>query len=286
MIRRLIVAASILSVFSVLPANAGTVSGKIRLGNVSTAGSSQANSDKENVVIWLEGQDEGKPKAIAAITRVNEESKVVVLALGSVPVIDASGLVALESACEKLQRAGKLVVIAGPLPQPREVFDKANLELVHDHVFIAPTLSEALQLANDLILLTPEPAPRRRRPRSPALRGKARGGEGASLELVRARTVDRVECPPQLSVRVDEIEVADEVSRLQRMSAVRQPRLREKRRIRRAPSGHVPAAGQAPAAGSQSETQPPIGLSTSVAFGTEYTFPLTVPGTLPAVAAW
>jgi SulP family sulfate permease len=95
-------------------------------------------------------------KAIALIARVDMDSKVVVLALGSVPVIDASGLVALESACEKLQRAGKIVVIAGPLPHPREVFEKANLEVVHDRVFIAETLEEGLQLASDLILLTPE----------------------------------------------------------------------------------------------------------------------------------
>jgi plastocyanin len=60
-IRRLIVAASILSAFAVLPANAGTVSGKIRLGNVSTTGTNQTVGEKENVVIWLEGQEQGKP---------------------------------------------------------------------------------------------------------------------------------------------------------------------------------------------------------------------------------
>jgi SulP family sulfate permease len=95
-------------------------------------------------------------KAVASINRLGgDDSRVVVLALGSVPVIDASGLVALESACEKLQRLGKIVVITGPLPHPRSVFDKSNLEVVHDRVFIAETLEEGLQLATDLILLTP-----------------------------------------------------------------------------------------------------------------------------------
>ncbi len=65
MIRRLIAAASILFAFSVLPANAGTVSGKIRLGNVSATGTNQSAGDKENVVIWLEGQDQGKPPEAA-----------------------------------------------------------------------------------------------------------------------------------------------------------------------------------------------------------------------------
>lgn len=65
MIRRLIVAASIVSALAVIPANAGTVSGKIRLGNVSAAGTNQTAGEKENVVIWLEGQDQGKPPETA-----------------------------------------------------------------------------------------------------------------------------------------------------------------------------------------------------------------------------
>jgi len=54
-------------VFATLPANAGTVSGKIRLGNVASTGTgtSQAAGEKENVVIWLEGQDQGKPPETA-----------------------------------------------------------------------------------------------------------------------------------------------------------------------------------------------------------------------------
>jgi plastocyanin len=60
-IRRLIVVASILFAFSVLPANAGTVSGKIRLARASSAGTSQSAGENESVVIWLEGQDAGKP---------------------------------------------------------------------------------------------------------------------------------------------------------------------------------------------------------------------------------
>jgi SulP family sulfate permease len=82
----------------------------------------------------------------------------VVLALGTVPAIDATGLVALESALVQLRVAKKLVVIAGPLPEPRRVFEKANLEVAHDHVFIADTLEQGIQLAQDLIQLTPESA--------------------------------------------------------------------------------------------------------------------------------
>jgi SulP family sulfate permease len=95
-------------------------------------------------------------RAMGAIETVGVESRVIILALGGVPVIDATGLVALESAIERLRLAKKLVIIAGPLPEPRRVFEKTNLEVAHEHVFLAATLDEALQLAHDLILLTPE----------------------------------------------------------------------------------------------------------------------------------
>ncbi len=95
-------------------------------------------------------------RAMVALETVGSGARVVVLALGSVPVIDATGLVALESAIERLRRSKKLVVIAGPLPEPRRTFDKANLEVAHEHVFLADTLEQGIQLARDLVLLTPE----------------------------------------------------------------------------------------------------------------------------------
>jgi sulfate permease, SulP family len=97
-------------------------------------------------------------RAMGAIQSVGDASRVVVLSLGTVPTIDATGLVALESALTQLRAAKKLVVIAGPLPEPRRVFEKANLEVAHDHVFLADTLEQGIQLAQDLIVLTPETA--------------------------------------------------------------------------------------------------------------------------------
>jgi len=97
-------------------------------------------------------------RAMGAIETAGVGARAVVLALGTVPVIDATGLVALESALERLRVAKKLVVIAGPLPEPRSVFDKANLEVAHEHVFLADTLEEGIKLAGDLVVLTPEGA--------------------------------------------------------------------------------------------------------------------------------
>lgn len=91
---------------------------------------------------------------MSAIQSVGDGSRVVVLALGAVPTIDATGLVALESALARLRATKTLVVITGPLPEPRRVFEKATLEVSHDHVFFADTLEEGLELAQDLAART------------------------------------------------------------------------------------------------------------------------------------
>jgi len=97
-------------------------------------------------------------RAMGAIETAGSGIRVIVLALGRVPSIDATGLVALESALERLRSAKTLVIIAGPFPEPRRIFEKANLEGEHEHVFLADTLDAGLQLAKDLMLLSPEGA--------------------------------------------------------------------------------------------------------------------------------
>jgi SulP family sulfate permease len=89
--------------------------------------------------------------AMGAIHTVGATSKVIVLALGQVPAIDATGLVALESALSRLRQVGKRVVLAGPLPEPREIFTKANLQESFDNVEVADTLADALEKARVLV---------------------------------------------------------------------------------------------------------------------------------------
>lgn len=88
--------------------------------------------------------------AMGQLATVGSRSRVIILALGRVPAIDATGLVALESALEKLAVAKKKVIIAGPLPEPRRVFTKSNLTVKHDHVFFCDSLDEALSLGRGL----------------------------------------------------------------------------------------------------------------------------------------
>lgn len=61
MIRSSIIGSFFAAMLLTAPANAGTVSGKIRLANMSTPAANQAAGEKENVVVWLEGAHDSKP---------------------------------------------------------------------------------------------------------------------------------------------------------------------------------------------------------------------------------
>jgi SulP family sulfate permease len=76
-----------------------------------------------------------------------EGLKVLVLALGRVPTIDATGLVALEGAIRNLRKNNTAVVLAGPLPAPQRLFTDAALQQKHPGLEISPDLDQALTLA-------------------------------------------------------------------------------------------------------------------------------------------
>ena len=65
-------------------------------------------------------------KAMAALQSVDKGVRVVILDLRSVPMLDATGLVGLESAFERLHRSGVLVVIGGAQPQPLRAMARAG----------------------------------------------------------------------------------------------------------------------------------------------------------------
>ena len=52
---------TLLCLLTAIGASAGTVSGKIQLGLTAATTTNASENDKENVVIWLEGQEESKP---------------------------------------------------------------------------------------------------------------------------------------------------------------------------------------------------------------------------------
>src|SRR6185369_2473135 len=65
--------------------------------------------------------------AMNALETVARGTRIVILDLSSVPAMDATGLVNLESAIERLQRDKTFVILAGVQPQPRRVLEKAGI---------------------------------------------------------------------------------------------------------------------------------------------------------------
>jgi len=72
-----------------------------------------------------------------------------VLHLGRVPAIDATGFAALERAIDSIERRPCNVILAGPLPKPRSIFTKARLAARHPGLRIAANLDEAIAMAGE-----------------------------------------------------------------------------------------------------------------------------------------
>jgi len=66
-------------------------------------------------------------KAMSALHGIGAGARVAIFDLDAVPVMDATGLVNLESALERLWADGVVVILAGVKPQPEDMFDRAGL---------------------------------------------------------------------------------------------------------------------------------------------------------------
>jgi len=87
-------------------------------------------------------------KAVSLIDQVvHERGGAVVLDVSRVPVMDATGLVALETVLDKLRRNGQKVVLAGLNPQPAEVLARAQIRRSPGQLAFAPDLDTALSVA-------------------------------------------------------------------------------------------------------------------------------------------
>jgi SulP family sulfate permease len=87
-------------------------------------------------------------KAMEALSSTSTDNyRVLILSLGKVPVIDATGLAALENAIQSMMRRKKWVVVAGPLPRPDAMWAKVDLKSKFAGLEIAPTLEQAVEIA-------------------------------------------------------------------------------------------------------------------------------------------
>ena len=77
--------------------------------------------------------------------------KVLIIHLDHVPVIDATGLVALESAIATLSKHGCTTVLTGLQAQPRALIERAGFATRPWKVTVQPDLAAALEAARGLV---------------------------------------------------------------------------------------------------------------------------------------
>lgn len=85
-------------------------------------------------------------KALAALQRWEKGTRVVVLDLSAVPALDASGLISLESAAERLRHGGVFLILSGLRGQPLRAALRAGLRR-KPGVEIRSRLAEAVEAA-------------------------------------------------------------------------------------------------------------------------------------------
>jgi SulP family sulfate permease len=86
-------------------------------------------------------------KAMSALHRVSAGVSAVLLDLSSVPAMDATGLVSLEAAVERLQSLGVFVVLAGVQPQPMKVLARSGIHRRRDRIAVFRSMERALAAA-------------------------------------------------------------------------------------------------------------------------------------------
>jgi SulP family sulfate permease len=88
-------------------------------------------------------------RAMEALHEIADRAKVVILRLDGVPAMDATGLVALESALERLHGNRALAILTGVSSQPRGVLERAGIREQEGRLLIKPDFMEALDAATD-----------------------------------------------------------------------------------------------------------------------------------------
>ncbi len=88
-------------------------------------------------------------RAMSELIAVARDVRVVVLDMAQVPEMDTTGLVALESALESLDRRGILTILAEVDEQPRELLDRAGLRERFPRLLMKPDVNAAARAAEE-----------------------------------------------------------------------------------------------------------------------------------------
>jgi len=91
-------------------------------------------------------------RAMGALAVISDRARVVILWLEDVPVLDATGMVALDSALGELRSRGVTAILTGLQKQPRDILSRTDL-LKQSHVIVCENGEEALRAAGQLAAL-------------------------------------------------------------------------------------------------------------------------------------
>jgi SulP family sulfate permease len=90
-------------------------------------------------------------KATSQMRVTGAGTRVLIIRLDHVPAMDATGLVALESALAQLYRSGCKVILCGLQPQPAGLLRRAKIVEVPDKLAIRPDLATAVAMAREIV---------------------------------------------------------------------------------------------------------------------------------------
>jgi SulP family sulfate permease len=88
-------------------------------------------------------------KAMAVLRVIADQARVVILRMEDIPDMDATGLVAFESALERLERQKIFVILAGVQRQPRKLLRDGHLKERFKKLCIRPDVDAAIALAEE-----------------------------------------------------------------------------------------------------------------------------------------
>jgi SulP family sulfate permease len=94
-------------------------------------------------------------KAMASLGAISSQIQVVIIRLDAVPTMDATGLVALESAIASLTKQGCVAILTGLQQQPAELLERAGFRHKPWRVMLRADLPAALEAAQDVIGANP-----------------------------------------------------------------------------------------------------------------------------------
>lgn len=90
-------------------------------------------------------------RAMGALDIVSNKTRVAILTMEDIPMMDATGLVALESAIEKLGRMRCVAILSGLQSQPAQLIQDAEFTKTYRHLSLAPNLEAAVAAAEEVL---------------------------------------------------------------------------------------------------------------------------------------